>query len=354
MEVIETGATTSAYVIDPLNDSRWPVFLERQPDATIFHTPDWLRVLRTSFGYEPVVVTTASPGEELRNGVPFCIVRSAVTGNRVVSLPFSDHCEILGVETEDIQRLFAVADDKFPRREFSYVEVRPLCSSPGLESKFRPVDQFLYHTLDLSRNLEVIFRGLHKDSVQRRIRRASNAGLRYECGNSEKYIKDFYKLHIETRRRLGLPPFPIKWFRALSDNLKDHMKIRVAFAEKKAIASIVTLHHRQTVTYKYGASDAAYHRLGAMPFLFWQAIKEGKAAGAYEFDFGRSESTSVGLIQFKRRWATRESVLTYWQAGPKREVYERSYQHKRLAQRICVHMPRPLLVLLAQLYRHIG
>ena len=84
------------YAIDPLRDARWPEFICRHPNASVFHTRGWLRAIQTTYGYEPIVFTTSAPSAEgLTNALLFCIVRSWLTGRRLVSLPFSDHCEPL-------------------------------------------------------------------------------------------------------------------------------------------------------------------------------------------------------------------------------------------------------------------
>src|SRR6185295_20146121 len=86
---------TIAYTIDPLRDSRWPDLIVRYPNASVFHTRGWLEALRSTYGYVPVAFTTSAPNENLTNAVLFCAVRSWLTGSRLVSLPFSDHCEPL-------------------------------------------------------------------------------------------------------------------------------------------------------------------------------------------------------------------------------------------------------------------
>ena len=81
-------------VEDPVGDPRWSELVERHPAASIFHSPGWLSALRQTYGYEPFVVTT-SPGPTLENGMVVCRVKGW-TSRRLVSLPFSDHCDPLG------------------------------------------------------------------------------------------------------------------------------------------------------------------------------------------------------------------------------------------------------------------
>ena len=53
------------YAINPLHDPRWPEFVGRHPNASVFHTRGWLRALQVTYGYEPVGFTTSAPSETL-------------------------------------------------------------------------------------------------------------------------------------------------------------------------------------------------------------------------------------------------------------------------------------------------
>ena len=90
------------FEIDPLNDPRWRAFVEWRPDASVFHRVEWLQALKSCYGYVPVALSFTPPGSPLENGLLFCEIRSALTGNRLVSLPFSDHCEPLVDHPEEI------------------------------------------------------------------------------------------------------------------------------------------------------------------------------------------------------------------------------------------------------------
>jgi len=118
--------------LHPLGDPRWEEFLERHPQASVFHTPGWLEALRRTYGYEPFVVTTAAPGEELKNGIVFCRVKSWLTGNRAVSLPFADHCQPLVESPESLATLLAGLREEQTRANWKYIELRPFQGIPGL------------------------------------------------------------------------------------------------------------------------------------------------------------------------------------------------------------------------------
>src|SRR5579864_2826368 len=85
----------TCFQIDPLLDSRWRALVDEHPDASVFHRVEWLQALHSCYGYVPVAVSYGLPGGPLHNGLVYCEIRSRLTGNRLVSLPFSDHCEPL-------------------------------------------------------------------------------------------------------------------------------------------------------------------------------------------------------------------------------------------------------------------
>jgi hypothetical protein len=55
------------YQIDPLCDGRWAQLVEQHPNASLFHTPEWLRALQGTYAYEPVGFTDADPEQPLRS-----------------------------------------------------------------------------------------------------------------------------------------------------------------------------------------------------------------------------------------------------------------------------------------------
>src|SRR6266478_8023935 len=114
------------YRIEPLKDSRWERFLEVHPRASVFHSSAWLEALRRTYGYQSIAYTTSTPGEELQNGIVFCRVESWLTGRRLVSLPFSDHCEPLVQKPEDLQTLVDGLEQELRNSNWRYIEIRPL------------------------------------------------------------------------------------------------------------------------------------------------------------------------------------------------------------------------------------
>src|ERR1700722_1610771 len=294
---------------EPLADARWERFLSKHPRASLFHSTPWLQALSRTYGYEPIVYTTSPAGQDLENGIVVCRVESWLTGRRLVSLPFSDHCEPLVDAIDQLNELLTPALQELREHKIKYIDIRPL--SLSFSEATAGAESYFLHSLDLRPSLDELYKKLHGDSIRRKIQRAEREKLTLEVGSSEILLEAFYNLHIITRQRQQLPPHPLKWFRNVLICLGKDAQIRVARKNGKAIASIFTVSHKQKMVYKYGCSDAHSHNLGGMQFLFWHLIRYSKEHGFVELDFGRSESTNTGLVTFKDRWGTKRQLVTY-------------------------------------------
>jgi hypothetical protein len=202
---------TQVFQLDPLADRRWPEMATNHSKTSVFHSVDWLRALQKTYGYEPVVYTSTPPGAPLNNAVVFCRVNSWLTGQRFVSLPFSDHCEPLVDGVDELHEILTPALLELKERKIKYIDIRPL--SLSFSGGTEGAESYFLHLLDLRPTLDELYKKLHGDSIRRKIQRAEREKLTLEVGSSEEVLAEFYQLHVITRQRQQLPPHPLKWFR---------------------------------------------------------------------------------------------------------------------------------------------
>jgi Acetyltransferase (GNAT) domain len=341
------------HVINPLTDPRWNDLVEHHPRSSAFHQRGWLQALNRTYGYDVFALTSAAPEQPLKDAVVLCGISSWITGKRLVSLPFADHCDMLLQHPEDEQAFSEWLRNECDRRDCRYVELRPRLR--GVHAGLQPGRDYHFHVLDLSPSLERLFDALHKDSTQRRIRHAEKEGVRYDVGNSPQYVDEFYRLMLITRRRHRLFPQPRNWFDSLVSGMGDRIQIWLARKEQNTVAAMLTLRHGSKVIYKYGCSDERYHNLGAMPFLFWNLIEQSKATQADEIDFGRSDTDNTGLTTFKDRFGARREKLVYYQYSRRRRVVNASLKEWDIFRPILPILPDLLLSTGGRLlYRHMG
>lgn len=353
-----TGITANKF--DPLKDPRWEEFVRTHPRSSLFHSTAWLSALNRTYGYIPLGFTTAQPGERLNNGAVFCLIDTWLYGRRLVSLPFSDHCDFLADDETELAALFSASEQEFWQDNLLYIEVRPRSQFHVSTQLLKSEEEYCFHHLDLTPDLDALFDSFHKNSTQRKIGRAIRENLTTKEGRSKALLKDFYDLFLLTRKRHGLPPQPRQWFCNLIDFFGDSLKIRVAYKGNQPIASILTIRHKDSLTYKYGCSDVRFNKLGGTHLLFWNAIQDAKKERLELFDFGRSNVRSVGLITFKERWGAARSRLHYLTFGSSERKTGVFPQHAanwgmRSARRIFAHAPKRVLAILGNLfYKQIG
>jgi lipid II:glycine glycyltransferase (peptidoglycan interpeptide bridge formation enzyme) len=239
---------------------------------------------------------------------------------------------------------------------WNYIELRPRYAELDYAADlgYAPDAEFFFHSLDLRPDIPELYRRSHPDCVRRKIRRAEREGLVCESGSSPDLLRMFYSLLIKTRRRHGVPPQPFTWFENLMNCLGTQLQIRVALKESTPVAAIVTLTFKDTMTYKYGASDSRFHNLGGMPFLFWHAIQEAHAAGFSELDLGRSDPDNPGLLAFKEHLGAERKSLRYLRCpGRKEHCLSSSLGISWLRKRVCAILPDTLFCTLGRwLYPH--
>jgi Acetyltransferase (GNAT) domain len=343
--------------VDPLQDERWSELLQVHPMSSVFHTSGWLKALSMTYGYEVCALTTSKPGQPLGNSLVFCRIKSWLTGSRIVSLPFSDHCDPLVDNSQGFEELIGYLREDVKGGKAKYCELRPLetlDTNASKETGLGVTSTYCLHTLDLRPPLDELYRRFHKSCVQRKIQRAEREELTMQAGRSEEQLAMFYRLLVLTRRRHCLPPQPLAWFRNLIQTFGDGLLIRIALKGGRPIAGILTLRSKSSMVYKYGCSDSDFHNLGAMPFLFWHAIREAKEQGASHLDFGRSETDNPGLISFKDNWGGTRRTLAYYRYPA---VQSDAIKHSRVgaARKAFSALPSVCLTTAGRLlYRHIG
>ena len=293
-----------------LSDPRWLAFVQSQADATVFHHPTWANMLAETYGYRPLVLTQSSMDGLIVAGIPLLEIRSRLTGRRFISLPFTDYCPPLAQDPESLSLLSAGLMAWRVSVGDPLIEVR---GELPLTSSVHVMAAGVRHVLLLEGDCDGVLRRFNRSQVQRGIRRAQRDEVHVRIATSCAELMLFYDLHLRTRRRLGVPVQPRRFFEAMWSQLidADFGFVSLAYKDSHLIAGAVFLAWNGTVIYKYGASDARYWRFRPNHLIMWMAIQWGCANGYRQFDFGRSDFDDQGLRDFKNGWGTTEAPLIY-------------------------------------------
>jgi CelD/BcsL family acetyltransferase involved in cellulose biosynthesis len=293
-----------------LGGSLWRSFVADRSEATAFHDPAWAELLAECYGYRPFVLAVLDNQGEPLAGLPFLETKTVRRTRRWVSLPFTDMCEPLAIDRAATR---ALADGLEPARAEAGVkrlEVRSELEAPGAS----PSAQALSHVLHLEPDAEAVFRRLSRSQAQRNVARARRLDVVVRRGEGRADLdRAFFHLQTETRRRLGVPIQPRRFYSLLWDRMIEPNRgsLLLAYSGALPIAGAVFLHSQRTLTFKFGASLKSHWHLRGNALIFWTAIQQGCESGAETLDFGRTELDHGGLRTFKQNWGGRELPLSY-------------------------------------------
>jgi CelD/BcsL family acetyltransferase involved in cellulose biosynthesis len=299
-----------------IDDPRWRAFVESQADASPFHHPSWARLLGECYGFNSFAVVSARD-EAVIAGLPMLEVSGHRRRRRWVSLPFTDYCPPLAGRCESIE-LAGALDRLRAQAEVARLEVRGPIGGHGTRA-----ETVAYrHVLPLDPDHERVFATFRRSRVQQVVRQAERFAvsglLAVKRAEGESDLVDaFYELHVSTRRRLGVPVQPRRFFRLL---WKQMLEPGLGFAllaqsQGRSVAGAVFLFHGQTIVHKFGASERDAQRLRPNHLLLWSAIREACERGLTAFDFGRTDLDGASLREFKLGWGTTEEPLVYSYLG---------------------------------------
>lgn len=340
-------------IINPLDFQEWDKLILAKKTSSFFLSSNWAKVLFESYHYRPVYFTILKENK-ISTVVPCMEVKSAFTGKRGVSLPFTDYCEFIG---EDKAELWEVINYIFAYGKDAGWKTIELRSGNCLYDFFPPSSFYYSHTLTLSDNDKQIFSNF-RDSTRRNIKKAAKEGVTVKICNSKEFLDEFYRLNCMTRRDHGLPPQPYYFFSKIYEHVisKNLGIIVLAEYKNKNIAGAVFFHFRDKAIFKYGASDKGYLNLRANNIVMWEAIKWYARNGFKELSFGRTEAENYGLLQFKKGWGGKEHPIEYYKYNIKNEAFVKDTPKVSEMQNMVFHnMPISLLKIAGSLlYKHIG
>jgi hypothetical protein len=290
-------------------DERWMTYLSENQRANVFHHPAWSYLLAECYSYKPYVLSAINSQGDIQGAIPIILIKSYFNKQRLVSLPFTDHCSPLFSDLSSLKHLTDHLTTLFREGRISRVDLRSDYSN--LLRKYRH-SNYVLHRIRLTPEESEVSRRI-KPKHFRQVKVAKERGVRIERGYDTDFIRQFYHLHLLTRRRKGVPVQPWRFFDLLVQHITQQRLgfILLAYKDQECIAGAVFLHWNRTLIYKYSASIEIARHLLAMDLLLWTAIQWGCQNGYDWMDMGRTDNQDEGLKYFKRRWGAEEIPLKY-------------------------------------------
>jgi hypothetical protein len=289
----------------------WDGFVVSHPLATPSHLSCWLAAIYKTYSFEPLLYVATNDEGGIAGIFPLFKIKSAFTGSRAVSLPFSDYGGPLCTSAETEAEMVRFVKHEH-QHKVNYLEIRgTLQNSDG----FVPYSYYKRHVLDLQKGLPEIQKSIDKKTIMYSVRKAEKAGVSIRQENTPFGLNEFYRLNNLTRRKHGVPCQPRAFFENLFSCIIGGNKgmILLALHDSDVIAASLFLTVAKKIHYKYNASDPVLlKKYSPNHLLTWHIISWGVEHGFESLDFGRTSPDNEGLIRYKNMWGMTDGDLPYY------------------------------------------
>jgi CelD/BcsL family acetyltransferase involved in cellulose biosynthesis len=310
-EALATEAELEARTVDPVTDPTWRRLVEAHR-TDIFHSPAWCSVLADTYGFDLAARVLVDPRGEPLAGVVHAEVAD-VTGTRRLTLPFSDFCDPVA-DTE--ARWQALADHVAPPGH--PYQVRCLRNDlPVGDRRGTVTGRAHWHAVDIDPDVEQQWARIDP-RARRSIRKARNGGVEVRAAADRDDLRAFYELHLRVRKhKYGLLAQPYRFFELLWERLVEPGDgvLLLAHHDGRVVGGVLYLQWGDTLYYKFNASDADHLSVRPNDLLAWSGIEHAHQRGLRRLDFGLTDWDQDGLLRYKRKYATSESVINTVRMG---------------------------------------
>ncbi len=285
------------------DQEQWDAYVQQHAEATHDHLWLWRSVLKKSFGYRAEYLG-AIEGDRLVGILPLYRVPQGFKGGcAYVSIPFGNYGGILA-DTHEVELfLLNAAKQRVHEGKAEHLDLRH--SKPVDDSELQPIRLHNRFVTPLDSDAETLFSNIGRNN-RNKIRKSQKL---MEIKKSRD-LKELYKLHLSTTRRLGTPCFPKSYYQNILDAFGEKAFIHYAYFEGKVAAFDLCLVFKDNLITQFNGSYYEYQKMKPNNLLYWQGVETGCALGLKRLDLCRSRIDS-GSAAHKRELRMQEIPLAY-------------------------------------------
>ncbi|MBV9008609.1 MAG: GNAT family N-acetyltransferase [Verrucomicrobia bacterium] len=329
-----------AEITDPLHEPNWDQWISAHQEATIFHTSAWARVLVETYGHLPRYLRLVANNQPIAL-IPMMEVRTSLTPARGICLPFTDYCAPLRLTSFGSALIISKLRQLARERCWRYFELRDASLLPEGAGV---AESYFGHILDLTAGAGIL-ESNYSPAVGRALRKAQRHRLVASICTSAEATCQFYRLHVRTRRKHGVPPQPFAFFRNIHKYIIEPgngFVVLVTSGETPVAAAMFFKFGSQAI-YKFGASDERWQQLRGNNVAIAEGIKCLCASGVESLHFGRTDRANDGLRRFKLSWGTREHEICYGKYSVSADTWTEGHKpSSTLHNRVFRNLPAPV------------
>jgi FemAB-related protein (PEP-CTERM system-associated) len=305
--------------------------LADHPEATPFHSPQWLAAIEAGSGSRALALVSEAGGE-VSGYLPLHEIHSPVFGRMLASTGFAVGGGMLLAEGANPAPLLAAAAELAQRRSCPTIELRGGAMPPAGAGWRLKHESHCGFVLPLADSDEAQLLAVPRKQ-RAEVRKGLDRDLAVTVGTAAADRAAHHAVYAASVRNLGTPVFPRALFEAVLDRFGEQADILTVWNAGEPVASVLSLYHRGAVMPYWGGGTFAARALRANDRMYYELMCHARRRGCTRFDFGRSK-TGSGPYHFKRNWGFTPEPLTYavWTAPGEetRDADPTSAKHRAL------------------------
>jgi CelD/BcsL family acetyltransferase involved in cellulose biosynthesis len=317
----------------------WDGYVLAHPEGRFCHLTAYHRAVRASYGLKEIRFALRREGR-LCGLLAVGGGRSAFFGRKWISMPFSEYGGFLldpDVPEVEARRLAVGVIAEARRASTRSIEINGalgLFEGQDLFARSVPYEAAL---LDLSPGPERLFEKVVTYEVRKAVRKAESKGLTTREASDIGTIRNvFYPLHLDSMRRLCVPPHGLNYFEELKNEFGDDLQIFWAERDGEKHAGLLGIRSGQRVQIFATVSRPDSWEDRPNDLAHWAYIRWACAQGARWFDFGSVRYE--GQRRFKKKWGVTFHPAAHWIAdlsgGKRMATFDSSSEALSLTGRI--------------------
>ncbi|MEW5691810.1 MAG: GNAT family N-acetyltransferase [Candidatus Hydrogenedentota bacterium] len=328
-------------------EKKWDEFLLNNSDSTVFHTSIWLKLMSEFYNFKLYPLSAIDQGNII-GILPFFQVK-ALQLNHLVSLPLRDKggCVVSRDDNNTRARLIESMIQFGRTLDCNYIQVKTSDSEEKnvLEQMgFSVREEWILSSIKLEPDFNITRNNFIDKRLNWSINKAITSNLQFEDAVSDIAVSEFYRIFLNKRKSLGVPPYAKKYFDLLYSLFAPSGMAKIFIVRKgsESLSSTFLLFHNRKVYDIFSASLEKGYEYRANDFLIWHMIKWLCEHGYDEIDLGADSPYQETLIKYKRKWGVNEKnqyFLYYFIKNKKIFIRDSDHPGYRWIRKIWRWMP---------------
>ena len=301
-------------IINPANVKSWDDFVAGHKYGSIYHLSNWSSILQKTYSYIPHYLVMRDEQGRIKAGIPFMLIKSWLTGRRLINLPKLPYCDPL-IEEDNLPKFIQFLLSLVKDHKIKYFEIKTQYNQGVFErTNLKSYNGYKNHVLRLNGKLDETWKSFDRSCVRQRVNKAQKMGVNIKEGKDIQDLKAFYSLFKNITEKHVIPMKPFNYFYNIWEELRPKGMVTLLIAEARGepVAATMSFAYKKTMYYEYLGLNYDFSDFCPGQLIVWELIQKSREKGLELLDFGVSSLNNRGLIKYKKRWGTVENEIRYF------------------------------------------